>query len=415
MGDPSPEDWNRAQRYASWMRHVEVDEWRALGEETFNKLRLNSPPGGWFPALQDLSWCITESNLPHADLFFSPHLKRVSLRAASAWNDTGVLQHFIPIMASKISALPTSSLERISGDASHLTMPWELLKDSFSSIVLRCGSSFTEYDTPVPLSKAALDHLIQLPHLRTWRTHGPPPDSSASSWPLVFPPIREFILGECSAPEWLPLLGRLDGASTTQGLTPLSKAKESLKILKIEDLSSINIDASLFTIQCFRNLVDLNVDVNCHDGDDRGDCIFDLDNDDVTKFAMALTQLESLLLGHACFEDICATTVACLLPISVHCKELKKLEIHFNTTDIADDFKNIYEDPRLQQLRSLPRCRLTCLDVYQMPLSLEESDLEIVAKGMIDIFPSLIHFEAVEERCWDELSDKIADLREDSE
>ena len=41
-----------------------------LEEETLNKLRLNSPPGGWFPALQGLSWCITEFNLPYADLCF---------------------------------------------------------------------------------------------------------------------------------------------------------------------------------------------------------------------------------------------------------------------------------------------------------------------------------------------------------
>ena len=373
------------------MRHVEVGEWRALGEETFNKLRLNSPPGGWFPALQDLSWCITESNLPYADLFFSPHLKRVSIHAALLWNNTGVPSHILPTSASKISALPTSSLKQISVDVNHQKVPWKHFTDSFSSVILRCGSSLMVYDSPVPLSNAALDHLVQLPHLHGWRIRGPPPNWPASSWPLVFPPLMELTPGKSTARGCLSLLGRLeDGASTTQGLAPLSRTKESLQVLNIEGISGIDIDySSVSTIQIFRNLAVLNVDVSCHDGANRGKCIFELDNDDVTEFAMVLTQLETLFLGHACFENTCLATVACLLPISIHCSKLELLEIHFNTTDIVDDFKNIYEDPQLQQLRSLPRCPLMRLDVYQILLNLDESDFGIVVNGMIDIFSSL--------------------------
>ena len=375
------------------MRQVHVDNRVSLGKETFEKLRLNSPPGGWFPTLQDLSWIITESNLPYADLFFSPHLKRISIRVA--WLSNGVPLGILTALVSAISTLSTSSLERISVGADHRTMPWEHFKDSFSSIVLRCGQSFTEYETPVPLSNAALDHLIQLPHLRTWRIHGPPPDYLASSLPLVFPPLRELTLGEGAARGWFPLLGRLaDGASTTQGVIPLFKVKESLKILNIDDIFGVDIDASFVsTIQCFRNLVNLNIDVPCHDEDGNGQCAFKLNNDNVTELAMALTQLESLLLGHACFENTCLTTVACLLPISVHCNRLEKLEIHFNITNIVDNFKNILEDPRFQQLRSLPRCPLRRLDVYQIPLDLDEWDFETVVNGMTDIFPSLTRCE----------------------
>jgi len=207
MGDPLPGDWNRVSRYASWMHRVFVEDWMILEEETLNKLRLNSPPGGWFPALQGLSWCIAESNLPYADLFFSPHLKRVSIYVTWSWDDTGLRLGSLKTLASIISALPTSSLERMSVGDNYQTLPWVQLKDPFSSIILRCGPSFTEYDSPVPLSDAALDHLIHLPHLRTWRIHGPPPTYPTSSLPLVFPPLREFTLGEGAACGWLPLLG----------------------------------------------------------------------------------------------------------------------------------------------------------------------------------------------------------------
>ena len=402
------------------MRKVSLDYWTPLGEETSKKLRSNSPPGGWFPALRDLSWCMSELSVLHVDLFLSPRLQRISISASWSWNSTGVtpaiLQTLIPI----ISTLPTSSLERISVDTDHLTMPWERLKDTFSSIILRCGPSFTEYDSPVPLSSAALDHLVHLPRLRTWRIHGPPPTYPTSSFPLIFPPLRELTFGEGATRRWLPLLGGLeDDASTTQAVTPLSKVKGSLETLNIdEDMYSIRISApSIFPIQHFRNLVHLNVEVSCHDGDDRGDCIFDLNNDDVAKLTMALTQLESLLLGHPCFENTCFTTVACLLPISVHCSKLKKLEIHFDTTDIVDDFRGILENPRLQQLRLLPKCPLTSLGVHQLPLELSDvSGLETVVKGMIDIFPYLKHFERLEQECqpWDELAEDIADFRKDS-
>jgi len=53
------------------------------------------------------------------------------------------------------------------------------------------------------------------------------------------------------------------------------------------------------------------------------------------------------------------------------------------------------------------------LDFNRMPLRLDDSDLEAVAKGMVDIFPSLTSCKGVE-RGWDELSGKIKELQEDS-
>ena len=386
-----------------------MNECTSIEGATLNKLRLNSPPGRWFPALQDLSLRITESDLPWTDLFFSPHLKRIRIYVPWSLHNTPLPLGFLQTLASIISALPTSSLERVSVHTGYEEIPWAHFKDSFSSIILRCGPAFTECDSPIPLSDAAMDHLIHLPHLHTWRINGPPPTYPTSSLPLIFPPLRELILWEGAARGWLPLLRRLeDGASTEQCATPLSKAKKSLTVLYVVS----NLDPSSFsTIQCFRNLVDLTVGFQCPIRDDRVECIFKLNNDDVTKLAMALTQLGSLVLGRPCSENTCLTTVACLPPFSIHCSKLKTLQIHFNTTNIVDDLRNILEDPQFQQLRSLSECPLTSLDVREMPLRLHESDFEIVAKGMADIFPYLTDFNGVEES-WDELSEEIADDQE---
>jgi len=284
--------------------------------------------------------------------------------------------------------LPTDSLQSLTISP---LMPWADLEDSISSVVLRCGPSLMEFVPPIPLSDAAINHLLHLPHLHTWHIEGPPPSYSPLSLPPVFPPLTEFTLGGDATRGWFSLFERLErSASATQGMAPLSKVKESLESLDIENLPGSIIDASFTsTIQIFWNLVHLGVEGPCHDGRNNGQCTFKLNNDNVTDLAVALPRLEYLLLGHPCFEKVCATTVACLLPMSVHCTKLQEVEIHFNTTNIVEDFKNILADPQFQELHSLPKCTLSCLNVAQTPLTLDEPGFEIVANGIVDIFPGL--------------------------
>lgn len=384
------EAWSRAHRYASWMRLVRVDEWSVRAEDTYRKLRLNSPAGGWFPALQDLWWTITETNLPYVDLFFSSHLKTISIY--NSWSSRGfeVPRDLLPSIASTISTLPTSALQSLLVD--HNMMPWADLTDSISSVVLRCGPSLAGFTSPIPLSDAAMNHLIQLPHLRVWRIGRPPP--SYTVLPLVFPPLVVCVLGEGAARGWLSLFKCLEhSVPATQGVTPLSRMKESLEFLTVENHPGTVTDvSSTSTIQIFRNLVDLNMDAFCHGGGYDYECAFKLNNDDVAELAMALPRLESLTLGRPCFKNTCVTTVACLLQISVRCPKLTRLLIHFNTIDIVGDFENIPEDPRFEELRWLPRCALLFLDIWETPLTLDKPGFETVASGMVDIFPSLRNF-----------------------
>ena len=392
LGDPSPEAWDKLHRYASWMRKLHLGWFWALRDDTLLKFRLNLPAGGWFPALQELHWCIAESNIPSADLCFSPDLKRVSF---SLWlrDNSGVPHKLLPAAASIIFALPTSALQSILIDPDpYPEIPWAVcLNDAFSSAVLRCGPSLTEFTSPILLSDAAINHLIRLPRLRTLWIECPPPNYSASSLPLVFPPLVEFTLGGGAVHGWLSLFKRLGYPdSTTQIVKPLSRVKESLRSLNIEIFPSPVINSSFTSpIQIFYNLVSLNVKVRCHDESRVGQCGFKLNNGDITHLAMALSRLESLLLGHPCFENICPATVVCLLSVFVFCTKLGVLEIHFNTANITEDFKSISEDPQLRELQSLPRSTLTHLHVGQIPLALDELGSDTVTNGMVDIFPSL--------------------------
>ena len=410
------------------MHQVRLDHTWDLGEGSFSKLRLNSPAGGWFPVLQDLQWSIAKSNLPHVDLFLSPHLKKISVHPPSSWYRHGIPRDVMSAIASTISALPTSALQclRVFSWGSWSLRTYRAdFRDSISSLVLRCGPSLMEFGSTVPLSDAAVDHLIRLPHLHTCRIEGPPPSYSASHLPLVFSPLTELVLGEDTAYEWLSALGHLGGY-----VGPLSKVRGSLKSLSLpgptldasyikkrrRSLESPNlpcptIDASFASwIQIFHSLVYISIDHNC-----KHQCHFELNNDNVTELAMALPQLESLSLGHPCPNNTCTTTVACLLSLSVHCIKLRSLEIHFDTTNITDDLRSIPSDPQFQELRSRPRCKLSFLDVHQMRLAIGELDLETVVNGMIDIFPFLGHCSVL--ACgagWEELSERLKEIQDNT-
>jgi len=392
------------------MRHIGVDESSDPVEDPYCKLHLNSPVGGWFPALRTLSWSITESNLPYADLFFSPHLEAIFIQVSWSLSLHRIPSDILSTIASTIAILPASALQVLLVEIHCPRIPPLYLKDPLSSVVLRCGPLLTEFSSPIPLSSAAVNHLIQLPHLRTWDTGDPPPTYSPSSLPLVFPPLIKFTLRKHAAHGWLSLFKRLQhGVSTTQGATPLSRVVESLQSLDIESFHDRITDFSFAsTIQIFRNLVSLNVGARCHATNGEVQCGFKLDNDNINNLATALPQLESLFLGRVCPENTCATTVVCLLVISVCCIKLQELEVHFNTTNIVEDFKNISEDPQLREASSLPRCTLSCLDVTQMPLTLDEPGLEIVVNGMINIFPALGGF-AGREQVWDRLNARIVE------
>ena len=410
MGGPSPENWNRVRRYASWMRQLYVEEWPAQIDPS--GFRLLSPAGGWFPALQILAWRITVSNLPHVDLFFSLHLKEISIFTSTSLQGDKAPPDILSAIASAISTIPTSALQHLFVDYSYRGLPWAHFKDSFSSVAMRCGPSLTEFTSPISLSGAAVNHLIHLPNLRTWRVVGPPPRYSISSLPTVFPPLTKFTLGRGATWQWFSLFEQLEhGISATQGITPLSKTKESLEYLKVEGSDSLchTIDVSFIaTIKIFRNLISLDVGVFCYQKS-VGRCGFKLNDGDVAMLAMALSQLEFLLLGHACFENTCATTVACLLPISVHCVKLQKLEIHFNTTNVIDDLKNI-PGGQFQELLPLPRCPLSCLEVCQIPLTLDAAGFETVANWMRVIFPSLECCRG-QRTIWDNISQWLMVLR----
>ena len=108
------------------------------------------------------------------------HLKRVAI-SCSGMSDVprGPLADLVQI----ISVLPTS-LEDLSityGQAKE-----EPLKDAISSLFRRFGSSLRRFCSNVPLSEAAIHHLMQLPNIRFWVVGQGPPWAVP---PSIFPSL----------------------------------------------------------------------------------------------------------------------------------------------------------------------------------------------------------------------------------
>jgi hypothetical protein len=395
------------------MRKVQVDGRFIIEKNSREKLIANSPTtGGWFPASRALDWIVNKNSLFPPHLVFSVRLETVSVTMSK--HPGG----YCSTLASIISAIPASTLRSLNvrSDFKSLSISREL-----SSIISNCESPFTKFVSFVPLENKAVEHLIQLPHLDTLVTVNPPPfnlgppplDHDLPFGPgvplsLVFPPLTELIVGTGVVQGWLALFKLLEArVSAANGAMPVSRVKKSLGTLVGED-PRCPIDASFTSpIRMFRNLVHLDIRARCNGG---FGCAFRLNDNNIAELAMALHQVEYFSLGEPCAQNTCATTVACLLFFSVYCTRLRILTIHFNTTNIVDDFNHALEGSQFRELRLCPRCPLSCLDVHSIPLHLDGPDFETVVNGMVDIFPSL-------KGCgggkgiWKELSAKILQFR----
>jgi len=95
------------------MQAVNVVRGLTLDEDAIQKLHLNSPAGGWFPALQVFTWHISRQNAAYGDLFFSPCLERITTLPVWRQRDSNDCRNLMSSVASILSTLPVPSGLRI--------------------------------------------------------------------------------------------------------------------------------------------------------------------------------------------------------------------------------------------------------------------------------------------------------------
>ena len=354
----------------------------------------NFPNGIICPGLQELIWEADSATLPFHRLFFSPRLSKFSLTYTSHAEDA-------------LSRIKPAILELDTFPLRNLHLEWCIPEEATrqmesiaSSAVLRCGPTLETLSVLTPLSDAAVQHIMQLPVLVSWSTRSAPPKRSDLSLSDAFPQLEYLELYTEASLQWLPLFGttlrRISSGQNSYDRGPIPK------LILLECLAPTPVNSVFLSpIMLFHGLEELILESPCSAADG---CAFNLTDDDVAKIASALPNLEYAAFGRVCRADSCKTTVSSLLFLSVGCKKLRSLEIHFNMGNLCDDLESISENPRLCDLCALSRCQLRSLGISEAPFRSTEEDYERLAAGFLFIFPDLRRIGGTS---WNKLSSRL--------
>jgi len=376
----SAADWARFQRYASWMRGLDIGPDGAPTTDTLLRISCNSSGGPLFPKLEWIYWDAYEADpvIPFFDIFLSPNLRRVTISTDPVL--CNLPQGQVVALARIISDLPISLED--------LFVKWDqgresLLGDAISSFVCQRGPSLRGFGTRTPLSEAAIHHLTQLPNLSHWVAFQGLPRVVSTN---IFPSLEKLRLDTDEALPWLHLLASHEKSILPKGPASTTSHTNTGGTLKFLDCPrNTTIDSTLLSsIVRFRNLVTLRVrTAYCYGADS---CTFRIADDDVRDLVTALPHLNDLRLGRPCCSDTCNTTFASLVSISLHCPDLTALEIHFNTRRIVRDVQRLFNGGAE---RDEAKCKLRSLSVGSIPLEVCKEDTQTIVLGLKTIFPYL--------------------------
>jgi len=255
-------------------------------------------------------------------------------------------------------------------------------------------------DIDVELPNVTIHHAMQLPNLRNWKVYRSalpatliPPSETVT----YLPALRSLALS-ATEHDWIVFL-----ASSYSAVNGIRSTLTELNLNGHHAVDPFLIDR----ICVFTNLLRLDVGLSCP----KDECVFALEDDDLSRLSRSLPRLEWLMLGHQCDKNTCKTTFRSLLFLSARCPRLSFLSIHFNTVAIARDIESLFEtgDPRIRELRDIPtRCNVKTFPVSQTPLSLRGSDeLDVVKRGFLNVFPQLREIARRYGRTWQSLTEAL--------
>lgn len=390
---------------------------RSLPWEELEALQLYSPDGPLCPNIQKLDWLSSIPAFRFFPLFVPPSLRSLLVSTIPSYHHIKESQ----VLGETISRLRGSTLTELR--LSPIAVPFPLtpeIQQQISSLVLRCGTALTSLNPATPLSEPALLHVMTLPNLRELAIHNQPPPTIPGSV-TILPSLETLDLSEGLHSQWLSFLdGRHNHIPPTVMIHEPKTPHSTLKTLTLSSRKGLG-PATINPTLAFTNLTALYISGSCTAPIDDGSCTFNLIDDDISRLAIALPRLTRLQLGSArCGRNTCKTTFRSFVSLSIHCNELSCLEIHINTENIARDVEVLLGtgDPDIQNLRSHRRCGLTSLNVGHTPLVLSSlSDLQLVARGLLDVFPMVKKISAldgsrVRHDSWSKVLELILELRD---
>lgn len=339
------------------------------------------------------------TSLRFLPLFLSPRMTAFSV---SVYPDTSFETDTMErdYLAAAVAALPTSFRE-LTLRVNAAGLGNDELKKEVLHMIRRCGQTLTHLEIDVELPAVTVHRAMRLPNLRTWKVHrsSPPATFSPSSETTThLPALRSLALSATNAYDWAVFLA--SSYPTVDGV------RSTLTELNLSDNYAVT-PTLIAQICVFKNLTRLDAGYSCP----KHECAFTLADDDLSRLSLALPRLEWLMLGRQCDKNTCRTTFRSLLFLSARCPKLAFISIHFNTIQIAQDIKSLFEteDSGVKELRDSPtRCHIGTFSVYRTPLFLEGlEELDVVKRGFSNVFPRLREIARRCGRTWQSLTEVL--------
>lgn len=397
---PTQEERDRLLRYAFWIKRIVGVVTRRF-EAFFEILRFSSPTKTLFPNLRALSLWIYPSLLRFLPLFHSPRMITFSVSAYpdSSFDPSTMERDYL---AAAAAALPTSLRELVLRVNNAGLRSDELAKEILHTIQ-RCGRMLTHLEIDMELPAVTIHRVMQLPNLHTlgvYRSLLPATLTPSSDTTTYLPALRSLVLTATDAYDWIVFLA--------SSFPMVNGIRSTLTELHLSLSGRHAVDPTLLSQICaFTNLTRLDVGCSCPEDE----CTFSLADEDLSHLSLALPRLEWLMLGHQCDKNTCETTFRSLLFLSARCPKLTSISVHFNTAQIAQDIKSLFEtgDPMVKELRDSPtRCQIGTFSVFQTPLSLKGLDeFEVVKSGFLNVFPQLREISRRYGRTWQNLTEAL--------
>ena len=379
------------------MRHLNMYYDTRIRGEVIDLMSLGSTDGVLCPGLRSLYWWVVGATVPLHRLLLSTKLTALSLIHLPSDSPEGELSVLQPV----IVGLDTFHLR-------DLHIQWWIfdetsvqMESATSSAVLRCGPALEKLTVVSPLSDAAIQYIMQLPNLRTWHTASGPPSTPNLSLSDIFPRLDHLSLAVEKSLEWITLFTKTPRRIPSgQSSHPSLKHGPAQRLTLLDILPNVTIDTVFMSrVIQFRELTILRLKSACSH---LQGCVFNLTDDDIAEIATALPHLEEAVLGRVCSANSCQTTIESLVFLSTRCRDLRVLEVHFNTTYLRNDLEFVLTDHLFHDLPTRRTSDNFHLSLSRAPCGISGDDFALVLMGFRRIFPSLSEISG-NDASWEEL------------
>jgi hypothetical protein len=299
------------------------------------------PDHVFLPNLRTLNWNTDDISLKHISLLNSPNLTKATIRLTGAEDP----QH--------VADLPFHHVEEfhlIAPDPAYFPPLAHEFNDAVSEFAMRTTPRLQTIRVPTILPSKAFHHIADLPNieridaqfcldlnrpylyepldipsLKTFKARFQGTDAWKFALPRIRAPNMDVMTlkfkenpNESECHELLDIMVN-DG---------LDKRLSRLSIPRIDAITGVVLQV-LEPLFQFKNLTNVRLGFHC---DDPKGCMYMMTDPDAAAIGKALPRLQKLFLGPACKIPNRGVTFKGLASLAEHCRDLEKLQTHFDLT-----------------------------------------------------------------------------------